>query len=93
MNYKSNLAYAAFDEIPEAKSNALEIKALIKEKNKTVGYLLSDDSRVTKEKAITLAQDGMIRNVGIAHNKENLYLKALPDSNNSNNLSYLPSIK
>lgn len=79
-------------EVPEAKANAKEITALVKESGKIVGYQLDDHAVVDKEQAVSLAKNGDIAGVGIATNKDTEYLKSLPDGAEGNNLSSLPSI-
>lgn len=40
-----------------------------------------------------LPKAGEIKGVGIAHRKDTEYLKAIPDDNENNNLSSLPTVK
>lgn len=89
---RSALPMAALDEIPETSKNASEIVALVKEKGKIAGYQLSDGRTVSREEGVALAKSGEIRGVGIAHRRDTEYLKALPDGNEGNNLSSLPSV-
>ena len=89
---RSELPYAALDEVPNPKSDAKEIIGLVKSSGKISGYQLSDGSTVTKEEGVSMAKSGDIKGVGIAHRKDSEYLKALPDGTESNNLSNLPSI-
>lgn len=89
---RSELPYAALDEVPNAKSNAKEIVGLVKSSGKISGYRLSDGSTVSKEEGVSMAKSGDIKGVGIAHRKGSEYLKSLPDGTESNNLSNLPSI-
>ena len=86
------LPYSALDEVPSPKSDAKEIVGLIKSGGRTCGYQLSDGSNVSKEEGVSMAKNGEIRGVGIAHRKENEYLKSLPDGTENNNLNNLPSI-
>ena len=86
------LPYAALDEVPSPKSDAKEIVGLIKSGGRTCGYQLSDGSNVSKEEGVSMAKNGNIRGVGIAHRKDNEYLKSLPDGTENNNLNNLPSI-
>ena len=88
----SKLAYAALDEVPNPKSNAKEIVGLVKSSGKITGYQLSDGAIVSKEEGVTMAKNGEIDGVGIAHRKDTEYLKALPDGSENNNLSNLPSV-
>lgn len=84
---------ATLDKICVADSNAKEITRLIKRKNKVVGYEIANEFDVSVEQAIDLAKQGKIKNVGIAHNKNTVYLKSIPDANSTNNLSDLPTKK
>lgn len=89
---RSELPYAALDEVPNAKSDAKEIVGLVKSSGKISGYQLSDGTAVSKEEGISMAKAGDIKGVGVAHRKDSEYLKSLPDGTESNNLSNLPSI-
>lgn len=82
----------AFKEIPEPKPDAKQIVALVKESGRVVGYKLSDDRVVNKADGIQLAKSGDIKGVGISTRKGNEYLKSLPDGQEANNLSSLPSV-
>lgn len=88
----ANLAYAALDEVPQAKSDAKEIVGLVKSGGKITGYQLSDGSTVSKEEGVSLAKAGEIQGVGVAHRKDSEYLKSLPDGSEDNNLGNLPSV-
>ena len=92
MNIGNDLAMLSFSEIPNAKEDAREITALIKEEGTVIGYKLSDGTNVTKEEAISLAKSGDIAHVGVSTNKGNEYLKSLPDGSEANNLSSLPTV-
>ena len=89
---RSELPFAALDEVPNPKSDAKEIVGLVKSSGKISGYQLSDGSIVSKEDGISMAKAGDIKGVGIAHRKDSEYLKSLPDGTEGNNLSNLPSI-
>lgn len=89
---RSELPYAALDEVPSPKSDAKEIVGLVKSSGKISGYQLSDGTTVTKEQGVSMAKAGDIRGVGIAHRKDSEYLKSLPDKTEGNNLSNLPSV-
>lgn len=91
-NNKSDLAYAALDEIPRVNNDAKEIVGLVKSGGKITGYRLSDGNTVSKEEGVTMAKSGEIRGVGIAHRKDSEYLKSLPDGTEGNNLSSLPTV-
>ena len=87
-----SLAANALDDIPNPTSDAKDIVALVKDSGHVSGYKLSDGSIVNKEEGIQLAKAGGIKGVGIAHRRDTEYLKSLPDKDESNNLSNLPSI-
>lgn len=89
----SELPKAAMDEIPTPSENAASITGLVKKSGKIVGYQLSDERIVSREEGVSLAKAGEIRGVGIAHRKETEYLKSIPDENEDNNLSALPTVK
>ena len=91
-NATSELPLAAMDEIPTPKEDAVTITGLVKKSGRITGYQLSDDRIVSREEGVALAKDGQIRGVGIAHNKDTVYLKSLPDESESNNLSSLPTV-
>lgn len=91
-NLRSALPMAALDEIPEPSANAKDIVALVKQKGKIAGYQLSDGRTVSKDEGVALAKAGEIQGVGIAHRGDTEYLKALPDGEEGNNLSSLPSV-
>ena len=92
-NATSELPLAAMDEIPTLKEDAVTITGLVKKSGRITGYQLSDDRIVSREEGVALAKNGQIRGVGIAHNKDTVYLKSLPDESESNNLSSLPTVK
>ena len=86
------LAMNAFDDIPNAKSDAKDIVGLVKNSGRITGYQLSDGTTVSKENGVEMAKNGEIKGVGIAHRKDSEYLKSLPDGEEGNNLGNLPSI-
>ncbi len=88
---ENNIINNTLDQIPQPNSNAKRIVGLIKEKGKVTGYKLSDQTFVSKEQGVSMAKQGYIAGVGIAHRKNNEYLKALPNSSENDNLSNLPS--
>ena len=88
----NDLVKNTLDQIPTPQADAKKIVALVKQSGKVVGYKLSDDSVVSKPQAISMAKQGHIAQVGIAHRKDQEYLKSIPDGNDNNNLSNLPSI-
>lgn len=75
-------------------SNAQSIKAVIKESGEIVGYELSNGERISKEEGVKMAKDGQISAVGVSvSRKGEEYLRSLPDDDETNNLSSLPTIK
>lgn len=86
------LARNALDDIPTPKSDAKDIIGLVKSSGKITGYQLSDGSTVSKSEGVALAKEGQINGVGVAHRNGTQYLKSLPDGDEDNNLSNLPSI-
>lgn len=81
-----------YQAVPKAKAGARTVTALAKFRGQVVGYRLSDGTVVTKTEGVRLAKRGDIAGVGIGVRKGTEYLKALPDSNEGNNLGSLPSI-
>lgn len=92
-NLSTTLPLAAMDQIPEPNSDAVTITGLVKKRGRVTGYQLSDNRIVSREEGVSLAQAGQIKGVGIAHKKDTVYLKTLPDDSESNNLSSLPTVK
>lgn len=90
--HNSDLAMNTLDNIPNPNSNAKNITAVVKHSGEITGYKLSDGNVISKEEGIELAKAGGINGVGIAHREGNEYLKSLPDDDESNNLSQLPTI-
>lgn len=81
-------------EVPTPNSNAESITALIKHSGEVVGYQLSSGEKISKDDAIKRAKEGYISGVGIGVSKKgDEYLRSLPDQDESNNLSSLPTIK
>lgn len=91
-NISSSLPMAAMDDIPTPNANAVSITGLVKDNGRISGYQLSDDRIVSREEGVSLAKSGLIKGVGIAHNKDTEYLKSIPDNSESNNLSSLPTV-
>ena len=79
------------DSIPQANPSAKRIVGLVKKGGKVTGYKLSDESFVEKSQAVSLAKRGEIAGVGIAHRGDTEYLKAIPNCDEGDNLSHLPS--
>ena len=86
------LAKQTLDQIPQANANAKRIVGLVKEGGRITGYQLSDETFVSKLEAVSMAKQGQIAGVGIAHRGDTEYLKSIPDGNKNNNLSNLPSV-
>ena len=86
------LAKQTLDQIPQANANAKRIIGLVKEGGRITGYQLSDETFVSKLEAVSMAKQGQIAGVGIAHRGDTEYLKSIPDGNENNNLSNLPSV-
>lgn len=88
----SEFAKNTLDQIPNAVPNARRIVGLLKQGGKITGYQLSDESFVSKPEAVSLAKQGQIAGVGIAHRGQTEYLKAIPNGNENDNLGNLPSV-
>ena len=86
------LAKQTLDQIPQANANAKRIVGLVKEGGRITGYQLSDETFVSKLEAVSMAKQGQIAGVGIAHRGDTEYLKSIPEGNENNNLSNLPSV-
>ena len=87
----NNLAKNTLDQIPKANADAKRIVGLVKESGRVTGYKLSDETFVDKNQAVQMAKQGQIAGVGVAHRNDNEYLKAIPNGNENDNLSNLPS--
>ena len=90
MNNEINIKNT-LDNIPTPKDNAKTIIGLIKSEGKVTGYKLSDNTNISKEEAISMASQGMISGVGIAHKGDTKYLKSIPNGSEGDNLGNLPS--
>ena len=86
------LAKQTLDQIPQANANAKRIVGLVKEGGRITGYQLSDETFVSKPEAVSMAKQGQIADVGIAHRGDTEYLKSIPDGSENNNLGNLPSV-
>ena len=86
------LAKQTLDQIPQANANAKRIVGLVKEGGRITGYQLSDETFVSKLEAVSMAKQGQIAGVGIAHRGDTEYLKSIPDGSENNNLGNLPSV-
>ncbi len=92
MNNNTNLPMNAIKEIPTPNADAKQIIALVKSGGRVSGYKLSDGTMLSKEEGVSLAKSGGISGVGISSRNGSEYLKSLPDANEGNNLSSLPSV-
>ena len=81
------------DDIPTPDENAKKITGLVKENGEITGYQLSDNSIVSKQTAVNMARNGRIKGVGIAHNGDTEYLKAIPNDKENDNLGNLPTVE
>ena len=88
----NELVKNTLDQIPHANVNAKRIVGLVKQGGKVTGYKLSDDNIISKPQAVSMAKQGEIADVGIAHRKDSEYLKSIPDGSENNNLGNLPSV-
>ena len=86
------LVKQTLDQIPTPNPNACHIIGLVKQGGKVTGYQLSNNCKVDKQQAVTMAKQGLIAGVGIAHRKGTEYLKSIPNDAESDNLSNLPSV-
>ncbi len=91
MNNTNNLPMQSFQNIPTPNPNACEIIAQIKNAGDVTGYKLSNGQTVDMQTAVTMTKNGQIKGVGVATNQGSEYLRSLPDRNEANNLSNLPT--
>lgn len=81
-------------EVPTPSSDAKSITALVKHSGEVVGYELSNGERVSKEEGVKMAKSGQISGVAVGVSKKGEeYLRSLPDENENNNLSALPTVE
>ncbi len=90
----------AIDILPENKevqtphSNAQSIRAVVKKSGEIIGYELSTGERISKEEGVQMAKSGEIAGVSVSiSRKGEEYLRSLPDQDENNNLSSLPTVK
>ena len=86
------LAKQTLDQIPQANTNAKRIVGLVKDGGRITGYQLSDETFVSKPEAVSMAKQGQIAGVGIAHRGDTEYLKSIPNGDENDNLGNLPSV-
>lgn len=80
-------------DVPNPNDDAQNITSLIKHSGEVTGYVLDDGTRLSKEEGVTLAKAGGINGVAVGVSKKGEeYLRSLPDQNESNNLSSLPTV-
>ena len=87
-----SLVKNTLDQIPQPNANARRIVGLIKEGGRVTGYQLSDETFVSKPEAVSMAKQGKIAGVGVAHRGDTEYLKAIPNGSEQDNLRNLPSV-
>ncbi|WP_243176703.1 DUF3892 domain-containing protein [Clostridium gasigenes] len=79
--------------VPNPDSEAMEITKLVKKSGDVTGYELSNGEKISKEQGVQMAKEGHIAGVAVGiSRKGEEYLRSLPDDNEGNNLSALPSI-
>ena len=86
------LVRQTLDQIPQAAPDAKRIVRLVKAGGRVRGYKLSDETLVSKPEAVSMAKQGQIAGVGIAHRGDTEYLKAIPNGDENDNLGNLPSV-
>ena len=89
---RQELVRQTLDQIPQAAPGAKRIVGLVKEGGRVRGYKLSDETLVSKPEAVSMAKQGQIAGVGIAHRGDTEYLKAIPNGDENDNLGNLPSV-
>jgi len=89
----SDLPMRAMKDIPTPNANAEQITSTVKHSGKVTGYNLSNGQTVDKQQGVAMAKQGGIKGVGVSTRNGNEYLKSLPDDDEGNNLSSLPSQK
>ena len=87
-----NFVKNTLDQIPQARPDAKHIVGIVKEGGRITGYKLSDETLVSKPEAVSMAKQGQIAGVGIAHRGDTEYLKAIPNGDENDNLGNLPSV-
>lgn len=87
-----NLVKNTLDQIPQAEPNAKHIVGLVKKGGKITGYKLSNETIVSRQEGVSMAKQGQIADVGIAHRGDTEYLKSIPNGSENDNLSNLPSV-
>lgn len=87
-----SLVKNTLDQIPQANANAKHIVGLVKKGGRITGYKLSDETFVSKPEAVSMAKQGQIAGVSIAHRGDTEYLKSIPNGSENDNLGNLPSV-
>ena len=81
-------------EVPTPNNNAQSITAVVKKSGEIVGYELSNGEMISKEQGVQMAKEGQIKGVAVGVSKKGEeYLRSLPDQNENNNLSSLPTVE
>ena len=81
-------------EVPTPNNNAQSITAVVKKSGEIVGYELSNGERISKNQGVQMAKEGQIKGVAVGVSKKGEeYLRSLPDQNENNNLSSLPTVE
>ena len=94
MDNQSNIPLTGIQSGSQSNSNKQSIKAVIKSSGEITGYELSNGEQITKEKGVELAKAGAISGVSVSTSRKGEeYLRSLPDQDESNNLSSLPTIE
>lgn len=79
--------------VPNPTSDAMQVTKLVKHSGDVTGYELSNGERISKQEGVQMAKEGHISGVAVGiSRKGEEYLRSLPDENEGNNLSSLPSI-
>lgn len=81
-----------FPPCAQADPNAKRIVGLVKEGGRITGYQLSDETFVSKPQAVSMAKQGQIAGVGVAHRGDTEYPKSIPNGSKNDNLGNLPSV-
>ncbi len=87
LGLKNQFGDEEIDPNPEWGERIQKITHVIKEKKKTVGYVIDGYIRVSKDEAISTYRKGYLINVTLVHMKTGLFLRTLPDHDSSNNLA------
>lgn len=93
MNNERNMPLTGVLSKSQSDYNKNSITAVVKHSGEITGYQLSNGEQITKEKGVELATAGTISGVSVGTSRKGeKYLRSLPDEDESNNLSSLPTI-